>query len=424
MRPPFYYRLLIAFIKPCYRLLLWHRRHRLPHYSREVAERFGQADLVRPNAKAVIWCHAVSLGELNTAYPLLKQLVGRGFGLYITSTTQTGFGRVARLFSDEMATAQVVQGFLPIDDRSIIRSFLAKITPMLALFVETELWATTLHELSLCNVPSVMVNARLVDSSRASYQRFAALSASMMANVGLVIVQDERSRQNFLRLGLPFDKLAVASSLKWSQSFEVPEVAVVFGRRTIWTAGSTHAGEELVCLMAHKKLLDDDPNALLILVPRHPERFEEVYLLCLSEGLRVARRSRGDNPDGCQVYLADTMGELLAWYRVCEVAFVGGSLVAVGGHNPIEPAHLGKPVIMGSHTKACQALLDELLAVGAAVQIDDDKDGDGLYRALSIRCDVRAGQAGRALCEQKSGAVYEQLQLLEPYLQGHDAGMG
>lgn len=421
VHPPFYYGLVLSLVRPIYRLLLWHRRQRSHDYRREIAERFGLAKLVRPKSRTrqVIWCHAVSLGELNTAYPLLRALLDEGHGLYITSTTQTGFGRVGVLFGDEIMMGQVVHGFVPIDDVLIIRRFVRLLCPALVLFVETELWANTLAVLCHDGIPSVMVNARLTDKSRAGYQRFAKLSGSMMANISLVIAQDEKSAQGFLALGLPKDKLKLAPSLKWSQTINPPAVACQFGGRPVWVAGSTHEGEEEACLQAHRRLLAEYPNLLLILVPRHPERFDRAYELSHKSGFVVARRSLGEDPAKCQVYLADTMGELLAWYQACQVAFVGGSLVAVGGHNPAEPASFAKPVIMGRYSESCQVLLDDLLAKGGAVQIGDNKDIDGLADALRkfLGQDGKAaGQMAYEIYQSKKDAVTLQKQYLTPFL--------
>lgn len=419
--PPLYYQWAIKVLSPLYRFWMYTRKHRLPHYQREIDERFGRSKTVRPKSTSgrIIWCHAVSLGELNTVYPLLCELLDDGHGLYITSTTQTGFARVSVLFEHQMMTGQVVQGFVPVDDVAVVGKFVRRLCPSVALFVETELWANTLAVLTNNGVPSVMVNARLVDSSRAGYGRFKKLSQSMMANLSLVLAQDERSAQNFLALGLSPDKLKIVNSLKWSQSFAVPSVDVPVKRPMVWTAGSTHKGEESLCLKVHKQILNDNPNALLILVPRHPERFDEVYGLCLAEGVKVARRSWGEAVGDCQVYLADTMGELLYWYDVCDVAVVGGSFVAVGGHNPIEPASLAKPVIMGRYAHACRALLDVLVEAGAGVQLGDETDVMGLYQAvMGYRGEQGkiAGQNGYKVSQTKSQAVLEQKAYLSPYL--------
>ncbi len=427
--PPWYYRTAIAVARPLYRLFLATKRAKLPYYEREIAERFG-TNYKRPQPTVgtkVIWCHAVSLGELNTAYPLLKSLLDEGYGLFVTSTTQTGFKRALYLFDHEIDTGQVVNGFVPIDDLAVVYRFLVQVSPTVAVFVETELWANTLYCLARYDVPSVLINARLVDKSLAGYQRFPKLAKSMMANLSLVIAQNESSLQNFIQLGLHPDKAVVADSLKWSQPSlitGVPSVEVDIAipkDRPIWIAASTHDGEEQVCLALQKRFFDEH-RALLILVPRHPERFGDVYQLCLSLNLKTARRSK-DEPitADTQVYLADSMGELMYWYARSSVAFVGGSLVPIGGHNPAEPASLGVPVVMGKYTEACQLLLQELMEVGAAVQVGDKSDVTGLSHAIEAwlfdkALATKAGQAGKQLAKQKSQALNVQKDHLNRYL--------
>lgn len=413
--PPFYYRCLIVCLAPFYRLWLAITQQKRPFYATEICDRFG-CDYKRPlpkNAK-VIWCHAVSLGELNTAYPLLLDLLQDGHALYITTTTQTGYRRIGQLFGEFLDDKQVVYGFVPIDDLLIVYRFLMRVRPSLALFVETELWANTLFCLKYYEVPSVLINARLKERSFLRYQKFAKLAMGMMNNLSLVICQDKRSYQYFLALGLSEDKLVQADSLKWSQNF-VQTARPILPKRPTWVAASTHAGEEEAVLTAHRALLADFPWALLILVPRHPERFDEVAKLC--QGFVCARRSKNEPiTDQTQVYLADTMGELLGWYQAAQAAFVGGSLVeGIGGHNPIEPIAFGVPVVMGRHAENCEMLLEPLMEVGAAVRADKQTLAEKLTPYLTEAGRV-AGQAGQAVFEQKKDAYLQQKAYLLPFL--------
>ena len=444
-RPPAYYQWALALARPVYRSLLYFKRHQLPHYQQEIAERFGCAYQAPKPIKSrqrhikIIWCHAVSLGELNTAYPLLKSLLVDGHGLYVTSTTQTGFARAAQLFSKEMQTGQVVHGFVPVDDRAVVYRFIRRINPHLVLFVETELWANTLYLLAKHAIPAVMVNARLKEKSFRSYQKVARLSASMMANLTLVIAQDDASAQRFMALGLPKDRCVRADSLKWASTpnlSHLPDVSAFFDgaffdsaslnntspKRPIWIAGSTHAGEEQAVLTAHQEILKTRPDVLLIIVPRHPERFSDVWQLCADSGLNAGRRSTGDVIAAqTQVYLADSMGELMAWYARADVALVAGSLVDIGGHNPIEPASLAKPIIMGRYVSACDVLVDALKDAGALVQVGDTTDTAGIAQAVLAWLDnptaaQASGQAGQALAISKQNATAVQKQHLAPFL--------
>lgn len=441
--PPWYYDWVIGFVRPIYRLKLFLTQKKLPHYKQEVAERFG-FDYERPKPQnltkqKVIWCHAVSLGELNTAFALLKCLLDAGYGLYITSTTQTGFQRAATLFAKQIKTKQVVHGFVPIDDKAVLHHFLRCVNPHLVLFVETELWANTLYLLAKYQIATVLMNARLNQRSFLRYQKFAKLSAGMMANLTYALVQDKQSAERFLTLGLKADKYAILDSLKWSvginqtqvlaQAAAISQAMALDKRRLIWVAGSTHDGEERMLLLAQQKILQQYPTALLVLVPRHPERFDEVVRLCQDSGLVVGRRSSEPLTADKQVYVVDVMGELMAWYALADVTLVAGSFVDIGGHNPVEPAVFAKPIIMGQYVQSCQVLVDELKVVGALCQVLPNAKGDDLGQNASVQIAQAvvhwfnhldeaktAGQAGHRLVISKQTAVQKQLSYLLPYL--------
>ncbi|MDO4440862.1 MAG: 3-deoxy-D-manno-octulosonic acid transferase [Moraxella sp.] len=451
MKPPIYYPIAIRLAMPIYRYMVHKKSQHLPTYAREVNERFGRVYLPVPSAVhspvdnlqnpsnnhahhgKVIWCHAVSLGELNTAYPMIKILLNQGFNLWITSTTQTGFNRVSVLFGSLLGR-RVNHSFVPVDNLKIIQAFIAHVRPVMALFIETELWATTLHELCRQGIPAVMVNARLTDKSYQSYARFARLSSSMMDNLTAIIAQDETSADRFIQLGADENKVVVMDSLKWSSVNQlnvhnqrlIQQVqAWQDDSRPIWLFGSTHNGEETLAIQTHQRLLEHDPTVLLILVPRHPERFDEVASLCQSSDLITHRRSQGEQIySDTQIYLADSMGELLAWYAVCDVAVVGGSFVDVGGHNPIEPAALAKPVIMGKFIKNCEELVKGLSQVSALTQADSTPQS--LSAALAVwlfdkAAAHQAGMAGRQLVNAKQHAAAHQAAQLLTYLPTHQA---
>lgn len=425
---PWYYRFLIALIKPIYRHKVGKKSGHLPTYQRELDERFGGRYGALPCVgRGIVWCHAVSLGEINTAYPLLKLLLSQGFSLWITSTTQTGFNRVALLFAKEMGQT-VSHSFVPVDDKVVVGRFLAHVRPVMALFVETELWATMLFLLKQQNIPSVMINARLTKKSFDGYQKFAKISRGMMDNLSLIIAQDRQSQAHFVELGANANKVKLADSLKWvgTQGLNDAQKAVFDNikmdkrwhlDRPIWVAGSTHADEERQILAVHQTLLEQFADALLILVPRHPERFDEVATLC--QDFVVQRRSKNECASlQTQVYLADSMGELLLWYALSDVAFVGGSLVDMGGHNPIEPTIFAKPIIMGHFLKNCQLLADELSDVGALKVV---QNSDQLLLVLqdwlkNPKTAKQAGECGKRLTLQKQNAHLEQYQLLAPLL--------
>lgn len=409
--PPFYYQFGIGLLKPLYRAQVWRRSHKRDYYQREVEQRFGKNYPARPSAastldtnvpyanKGVIWCHAVSLGETNTVAPLLDALLAEGYQIWLTNTTQTGFARGASRFADEITQGRMSHSYVPVDSPTVIEKFLAYVQPVAALFVETELWANILTKLSEHRIPSILVNGRLSASSFKSYQKIGAVSASMMKNLSLIIAQDSESAKRFRQLGAHSAQIRVAGSLKWvintpkaidkiidevvdiershtqkpditNQHAELTKEFGIAGRK-IWVAASTHSGEEETALALHKQLLSNSALAdtLLIIVPRHPERFDEVAEIIQSTSLKMARRSTEETIDAdTQVYLADSMGELMKWYALADVALVGGSLVDIGGHNPVEPASVATPVVMGRYTQSCQSVVDKLSEVGALYQ--------------------------------------------------------
>ena len=431
-QPPFYYQCIISLLKPLYRLQVWRRSHKRDNYQQEVAQRFGKRYPAAPTAdikaemdnKAemnnnVIWCHAVSLGETNTVAPLLDMLLAHGYQIWLTNTTQTGFARGASRFAADIAQGRLSHSYVPVDSPAVIETFLAHVQPVAALFVETELWANILTKLSEHRIPSILVNGRLSASSFTSYQKIAAVSASMMKNLTLIIAQDNESAKRFRQLGAHSAQIRVAGSLKWvinspmlnnetidnktddvqatdsNAAKKEHECAIIqkqksgiavelgIADRPIWVAASTHSGEESIALSLQEQLLSNPALAdtLLIIVPRHPERFDEVATLIQNSTLIMARRSNEEVIDtDTQVYLADSMGELMTWYALADVALVGGSLVDVGGHNPVEPASVTTPVLMGRQTQSCQSVVDKLASVGALYQ-----PNNAFYRPVTIK---------------------------------------
>ena len=508
-KPPVYYQVTIGLLKPLYRLQVWHRSHKRDNYQQEVEQRFGKRYPAPPvpnaniqgrtvdsqsaaktednvnnqngNGKKVIWCHAVSLGETNTVAPLLDALLEKGYQIWLTNTTQTGYARGASRFADDIAQGRLSHSYVPVDSPAVIETFLAHVQPVAAMFVETELWANILTKLYEHHIPSILVNGRLSAASFKSYQKIGAVSASMMKNLSLIIAQDNESAKRFRQLGAHSAQIRVAGSLKWVintpklNSNDAKEVEIandvedlgVVGR-PIWVAASTHSGEEDRILSWQRKILSNPllADTLLIIVPRHPERFDEVAELIEKSGLAMARRSDASavNPEiidsdtidfemrdehtinpNIQVYLADSMGELMKWYALADVALVGGSLIDIGGHNPVEPASVATPVLMGGYTQSCQSVVDKLASVGALYQpnnvfysaIDTDKqlsqpkieanqpssnDDSLLYQQLQfwlshLPLAKQAGQAGAEMTQRQQAVLNRQLSMIEDVMQ-------
>ena len=352
--------------------LFW-RARRAPAYSRRIGERFavGLPDL-QPGG---IWVHAVSVGESIAAAPMIRELKARYPHLPITVTcmTPTGSERIKALFGDA-----VQHCYLPYDLPWAASRFLQKLQPKLAVVMETELWPNHIHQCARRGIPVALANARLSERSARGYARFARLTTPMLAELSLIAAQTEVEAARFRQLGAREACVQVTGSIKFDLSVDpaLPERAALLRQqwhaaaRPIWIGASTHTGEDEILLAAHRLLLAERPDALLILVPRHPERFGSVLELCRKQGFTTVRRSLEEIPkDETQVLLGDTMGELLFLFALADVAFVGGSLVPTGGHNLLEPAALGKPVVTGPHLFNFLDIAAQLRDAGALVEV-------------------------------------------------------
>lgn len=329
--------------------LLW-RSRRLPAYRERWQERFGFCPHNLPQS---IWVHAVSVGEVIAAIPLIKQLkiMYPDLPLIVTTTTPTGADRVRAAFKDT-----VFHAYIPYDLPFAVKRFLNRIHPRILIVMETELWPNLFAVCRKANIPIVIANARLSEKSAKGYgsKGMAHIRQGLFQAISMLAAQSEADAARFENLGLPREKIAVTGNLKFD--LDIPadlqtktvELKEQLGDRDIWIAASTHAGEEEIILQAAEMIYQKNPKALLMLVPRHPDRFDTVHSLIKSKGCQVVKRSDKQN---CvvetQVYLGDTMGELLLLYSAAEIAFVGGSLVQVGGHNLLEPAFLKKTILTG-----------------------------------------------------------------------------
>ena len=354
--------------------LLW-RAWRAPAYSRRIGERFAFG--LPPLRPGGIWVHAVSVGESIAAAPMVRELMARYPHLPITVTcmTPTGSERIQALFGDS-----VQHCYLPYDLPWTAARFLNCLQPKLAVVMETELWPNHIHQCARRGIPVALANARLSERSARGYARFARLTAPMLAELSLIAVQTEAEAERFRQLGALHECVEVTGSIKFDLAIDPALLARATDLRDqwaaqdrpLWIAASTHAGEDEIILAAHRRLLERFPQALLLLVPRHPERFISVFELACKEGFAAVRRSTGETVGaGTQVLVGDTMGELLFLYALADVAFVGGSLVPNGGHNLLEPAALGKPVLSGPHLFNFLEISAQLRDAGALREVQD-----------------------------------------------------
>lgn len=369
------YTLLFHLGLPLVAVRLFLRARKAPAYAKRIRERFSFGlPKMQPGG---IWVHAVSVGESIAASPMIRALQQRHPQLPITVTcmTPTGSERIRAMFGDS-----VQHCYLPYDLPWAAARFLRKVQPCLAVIMETELWPNHIHQCARRGIPVALANARLSERSARGYARFERLTRPMLGELSWLAVQTETEAERFRRLGARPECVSVTGSIKFDLSIdpELPVRAAALreewqaSQRPVWIAASTHAGEDEIILAAHRKLLERHPNALLILVPRHPERFNGVFELCRGIGLATVRRSAGEPVSAQnQVLLGDTMGELLFLYALADVAFVGGSLVPNGGHNLLEPAALGKPVLSGPQLFNFLEIAAQLREVGALREVLD-----------------------------------------------------
>ena len=377
------YSLLTYLVRPiALGVVLWRGFGNRRHWD-GLGERFGFG----AGPPQCLWVHAVSLGEVTAAAPVVRALRARhpDRPLILTTATATGRARAQALFG-----AAVTVRFLPYDTPGSMRRFVARMRPHIAVIMETELWPNLYHQCRRSGVPIVLANARLSAKSVARYLRFGALFRELFAGDTFVAAQSLDDAQRFMAVGASPAHTSVIGNLKFDVAVDAASLARGamlrsdrWPARPVWIAGSTHAGEEDMVLSAHAALLTQVPGALLLLVPRHPERFAPVADLLARQGAKFERRSSGNpvRPD-VQVLLVDTVGELAALYAAVDVAFVGGSLVPVGGHNLLEPAVLGVPVLMGPHQSNAPEVAALLLRAGGAVTVADASELTGRLQEL------------------------------------------
>jgi len=318
-----------------------------------------------------LWLHAVSVGEVEIARRLVRELEAEGseFPVLVTATTATGLDLARRTMGDAVSVIPC-----PLDLPGALGRVFDAARPRALVVVETELWPEMLHQAGRRGVPTAVVNARLSDSSFRSYRRVRLLLEPLLEPMNLVLARSQSDADRFAALGVPLETIRTAGNIKYDLEPDssplswIDAVRSAAGGRPIIVAGSTMEGEEAVVLDAVARLEAGGRPVFLILAPRHPERFEAVADLVAGRGFRLTRRSPGEPPTGkTSVFLLDTIGELARAYKTAAVGFVGGSLAPTGGHNPLEPAVWGVPVLSGSHVHNFTEVYGEMTAAGAAI---------------------------------------------------------
>ncbi len=394
-----------------------------PGYLERIPERFGF--MSKPTSELpVIWVHAVSVGEVRTSGALVNRLL-RTFPRYqvlMTTITPTGAEQVRQLFAGEVA-----HRYLPYDLPCGVRTFLRTVNPRLLIIMETEIWPNLLHYCKRNGVPALLVNARLSVESYRGYLRFRRFSANTLQTLSHIAAQGEEDAGRFLALGARPGDVSVTGNLKFD--VEIPDnVTAQAGAlrrffsadRPVWIAASTHEGEEKLVLEAFQRVRETLADCLLIIAPRHPERFDNVYNLCRRRGFVVVKRTDEGLYDqrNTDVYLVDTMGELPLFYGSADAAFVGGSLVPAGGHNVLEAARLGIAVISGKHTFNFREIISLFKDGDALIIVSDPAALAASVVRLLLDADLRRGygERGKRMTARNQGAIDSVMALLDKFL--------
>ncbi|CAH6795889.1 KDO transferase [Vibrio chagasii] len=412
------YTLILSLASPLLLYGLYKSKPGKPSFGKRWKEHFGITPQVQ--GKSPIWIHAVSVGESIAATPIIKQLKLRNpnQAIIVTTTTSTGAEQIDKLGD------LVEHRYMPIDFSWCVRGFLKSVQPKQMLIMETELWPNTLHCVAKAGIPISVLNARLSERSCQRYAKFQPVFNLLAKKLSQVLCQYPSDAERFVRLGLDKASVHVTGSIKFD--IEVSAEQVERGKawrkqigfeRDVWIAASTHQGEDDVVLDAHKQLIKDNPNALLIIVPRHPERFNQVAELAKQHGFNtITRTSQQRLTSDVEVYIADTMGEMLVLLGGADVCFMGGSLVGdkVGGHNLLEPAALKLPLLNGPSYFNFSEITDKLLEAKAVTICQNSNEIAGQLKELFTQPSLRKdrGLAAYQVVEQNRGALDNTLQLI------------
>lgn len=426
MATPFWYNAALTIVKPLYRSRIKKRAQNTAEYQQECLERFGPFQPAK-NLQT-IWFHCVSVGETNAAQPLIEHYLKLGHAVLVTNTTKTGQARSKSLFLKAPYEELFQAVYLPADQKFLIADFYQKYQPKLLILVETELWPNLIDQAKEFKVPCILVNARLSEKSAKGYGKVPSLTRPMLQKLDRLLAQDLATQQRFIALGSQPDQTEVVGSIKFDIS--APDLFVQkanqlqqdwnLNTRQIITIASTHSPEEEKLLTAFKPFLEQYSDWLLIVVPRHPERFDEVFNIAQSLNLNTQRRSLSQSiQSDTQVYLADSMGEMWLWYGLSQACFVGGSLNEPGGgHNILEPMVLDVPTVIGPNYFNFQAIVDEFIqadAVAVGQSVDE-------VTQLLVRClqdQVFAQQLSQHAIEvlnKNKGSLQKHIAVIDTYL--------
>ncbi|BCZ08794.1 MULTISPECIES: 3-deoxy-D-manno-octulosonic acid transferase [Acinetobacter] len=426
MATPFWYNTALHLLKPFYHWRIKKRAESQELYNQECLERFGPFE--SPKNVRAIWFHAVSVGETNAAQPLIEHYLKLGQPVLVTNTTKTGQARAKSLFLKAPYLDLFQAVYLPVDQKHLLKQFFELYQPKLLALVETELWPNLIDQAKLQQVPCLLLNARLSEKSAKGYSRVSGLTAGMLKQIDWVLAQDNATRQRYVELGLDQQKSQVVGNIKFD--IHAPEAFInqaaklyqlwYLGQRKVLTIASTHAPEELQILQALQPYLRSDPELVCIVVPRHPERFDEVFEICQNLDLITHRRSLNQSiHTSTQVYLADSMGELWLWYALSQVCFVGGSLNEPGGgHNILEPMVLNVPTVIGPRYFNFQTIVDEFIDENGVLIAQDAEQVVAIWMACLAEPEEakQVVEQAHKVLQRNQGSLQKHIGVINRYL--------
>lgn len=409
------YNLTFFLLTPIFITWLLLRSIRNANYRRRWSERFGYVPRL-PMRQRCLWVHAVSVGEVQAASPLIQALLDDypEYQIIVTTMTPTGSDQLQKVFAHEL-NKRLLHYYVPVDIAGSVKRFMRRLRPELGVIIETELWPNLIHYAKARGTRLILASARLSERSVRGYLKVPgpSLIRYTLESIDAIAAQSHADARRLRALGAPETRMHVLGNLKFD--FKLPkgvrERAADWrqqvGKRPVWIAASTHAGEEEAVLSAHQALLAQWPNLLCVLVPRHPERFTSIVELAHVRFNVVTRSSGAPVLADTQIYVLDSMGELNDFYAASDVAFVAGSLVPTGGHNLLEPAALGLPVVVGPHTFNCEDIAENMLACDAAVRVNDAEELAAAVERFFVEPVVgrKTGQNGQDLIKRNRGTL-------------------
>ncbi|HZH51525.1 MAG TPA: 3-deoxy-D-manno-octulosonic acid transferase [Microvirga sp.] len=411
------YRTATAALEPAVIGLLYWRQRKGREDRTRLGERQGYPSRARPRGH-LVWVHGASNGETLSLLPVVERLTQRGISVLVTSGTRTSASLIARRLPPG-----AVHQFVPVDVPRYVRRFLDHWQPDLALVAESEIWPNTIVALDQRHIPLVLVNGRMSDRSFQRWQKLPRIIRALLERFALCLAQTPEDAERLVRLGAP--QVLVSGNLKFDASPPPADPRVVahlsglIAGRPVWLAASTHPGEEGPIVAVHRALAQRHPHLLTVIVPRHPHRGEEVAALARQASLRAGRRSQGIHPDrATDVYVVDTVGEMGLFYRLANIVLMGGTLVPIGGHNPIEPAKLGAAILHGPHVHNASEIYAAIDEARGALMV---KDSAALARAVSqlLANPALTREMARAAADAVhalGGAVDRTMQSIEPFI--------